>query len=92
MDTIDPSRFLLSFLLVLGLIGLMYFGLKFLAASGKMAAMNAKAGEGRLKVLETRYLDPRRRLVLIQRDTRQHLLLLADGRETVIESFEATHG
>lgn len=92
MDTVDPSRFIFSFLLVLGLIGLMYIGLKYLASSGKITAMNAKPGEGRLQVLETRYLDSKRRLVLVQRDSRQHLLLLADGRETLIESIEAHHG
>ena len=86
MDTVDPSRFIFSFILVLGLIGLMYVGLKYLSASGKFTGMNAKIGEGRIEILETRYIDAKRRLVLIKCDNTQHLLLLADGRETVIES------
>lgn len=88
MDTVDPTRFFFSSVLVLGLIGLLYLGLKYLSASGKLSHMNAKAGEGRLEILETRYLDARRRLVLIRRDQQQHLLLLADGRETIIESIK----
>ncbi len=88
MDTVDPSRFIFASVLVLGLIGLMYLALKALSSSGKFTYMNTKPGEGRLDVVETRYIDAKRRLVLIKRDQKQHLLLLADGRETVIESFE----
>ncbi len=86
MDTIDPTRFILSFVLVLGLIGLMAMALKYVAASGRFSRMPAKAGDGRIDVLETRYIDARRRLVLVRRDNIQHLLLLADGREMIIES------
>ena len=91
METVDPSRFMFASILVLGLIGLMYMALKYLAASGKFSQMNSKAGEGRIEVLETRYLDAKRRLILVRRDQRQHLILLADGRETLIESIEPPH-
>lgn len=91
MDTIDPIRFLLAFVFVLGLIGVMAmllkrYGMKHMnyAVSGPESA--------RLKVLEVKYLDPKRKLVLISRDSREHLLLLADGRETVVESFDKKDG
>jgi len=88
METVDPTRFIFASLLVLGLIGLLYIGLKYLAASGKFTQMNTKPGEGRLEILETRYLDAKRRLVIVRRDQKQHVILLADGRETLIESIE----
>ncbi len=84
MDTVDPIRFVLAFLLVLGLIGVMALVLKHYVKG--RAGFGAREGGGRLEVLETRYLDPRRRLVLVRRDGVEHLLLLADGRELVIES------
>lgn len=87
MDTIDPWRFLFAFLFVLGLIGLLAMGLKRYGrtAAGK-AMLGMKNGGGRLQVVEMRYIDARRRLVLVKRDDVEHLLLLADGRELVIES------
>lgn len=92
MDTIEPLRFIFAFVLVLGLIGVMAMALKYFAATGKFTRSLAKPGEGRIEILETRYIDARRRLILIRRDHAQHLLLLADGRETVIESgFTAPH-
>jgi flagellar protein FliO/FliZ len=39
----------------------------------------------RLRLLESLSLDPRHRLVLIQRDDRQHLLLLGAGAPLVVE-------
>lgn len=87
MEAVEPSRFIFSFVLVLGLIGIMAVALKYFANSGRFNLQPAaKPGLGRLEVLETRYLDHKRRLVLIRRDNTQHLLLLADGRETLIES------
>lgn len=87
MDTVDPIRFIVAFVFVLGLIGLLAMGLK---RYGKAQQIFGAQQDGRIKIIETRYLDPRRRLVLIRRDNREHLLLLADGREVVIESFEGT--
>ncbi|MFW0777047.1 MAG: FliO/MopB family protein [Rickettsiales bacterium] len=84
MDEIDFTRFAFAFLFVIGLIGAMGWMLKRFGNSQKV--FGATDGSGRLNIIETRYLDPRRKLVLIRRDDTEHLLLLADGRETVIES------
>lgn len=95
MDTIDPMRFVLAFLFVLGLIGLMAVALRlwgkggFPSLGGRFAP---KTESGRVQVIETRYLDSRRRVVLLRRDDSEHLLLLADGRELVLESFPAPQG
>lgn len=84
MDELDLSRFFLSFLFVLGLIGALAYGLRRYGHLAKKM-VPAQTGGGRLQVVETYYLDTRRRLVLIRRDDVEHLLLLADGRETVVE-------
>ena len=84
MDEIDFTRFAFAFLFVIGLIGVMGWMLKRFGSSQKV--FGATDGTGRLNIVETRYLDPRRKLVLIRRDHTEHLILLADGRETVIES------
>jgi hypothetical protein len=46
----------------------------------------------RLTVVESLMLDPRRRLVLIRADGREHLLLLGATSETVVESRAAGAG
>lgn len=85
MDMLEPSRFLFASLLVLGLIGCLYMGLRYAVATGRLRPLPGP-GAGRLEVLETCPLDARRRLVLVRRDNAQHLLLLADGREMLVES------
>lgn len=86
MDTVDPSRFIFAFLFVVGLIGLLAMALKHFGASGRFGPAMRASADGRLKVVEVRYIDPKRKLVLVRRDNAEHLLLLADGRETVIEA------
>ncbi len=81
MDTVDPLRFILAFCFVLGLIGLLALGLKRFGGGIRM-----KTDGGRLAVVEMKHIDPRRKLVLVRRDNREHLLLLAGERELVIES------
>jgi flagellar protein FliO/FliZ len=84
MDTVDPLRFIFAFLFVVGLIGALAYGLK---RYGKAQAMfGVHNAGGRLQVVETRYLDARRRLVLVKRDEVEHLLLLADGKDVVVET------
>ena len=84
MEAVEPLRVIFAFAFVLGLIALMAAGLRYYSKSRNLYS-GAQPG-GRLHVVETRYLDPKRRLVLVRRDDKEHLLLLADGRETVIES------
>jgi len=85
MDTVDFPRFMLAFFFVVGLIGLLALFLKRYGGATK-TFLNAKEGSGRVEVLEMRYIDGRRKLALVRRDNVEHLLLLADGRETVIET------
>jgi flagellar protein FliO/FliZ len=64
-------RFGLALLFVLGLIGLCAWGAKRLGMTPRVSA-----GAGRAK----------RRLVLVRRDDREHLLLLGAAQDVVVES------
>ena len=92
MESVDPFRFILAFMFVLGLIGLCAMALKRYSqtAAGIMflsrSTQNPSGEQNRLHVIEVRYLDARRKLMLVKRDNVEHLLLLADNRELVVES------
>ncbi len=88
MDNVDPLRILTSFGIVLALIGLMALALRFITQR-KMNFGFKTVQSGRLQVIESRMIDGRRKMVLIKRDNREHLLLLSADKETVIESFDA---
>lgn len=87
MDDLDTLPSLLkafaALIFVLGLMGGLAMLMKRLGLSG---AMPSQQGEKRLKVIETLPLDARRRLALIQRDDVQHLIILGNNDETVIET------
>ena len=68
---------------VLGLMGLLHLTLKKLGFSGPVTKPGQK---NRLKVVESIPLDNRRRLVIVQRDDAQHLVILGPNSETVIET------
>ena len=55
---------------------------------GRFQGMAAGQEGNRLRVVETRYIDPRHKLVLIAKDRTEYLLLLSEGREMVIESSQ----
>lgn len=87
MDTVDPLRFLWAFVFVLGLIGAMGWLLKrYGMKKWPSQLLHTGPEEGRIRIVEMRWLDTKRKLVLVRRDRVEHLLLLADGRETVIEA------
>lgn len=83
-DTPSYLKLLASLTLVLGLMGGLAFVLKKLGLAGQV--INAAGGQKRLKVVEALPLDARRRLVLLQRDDAQHLVILGPEGETVIET------
>ncbi len=82
MDAADYIRFFAALLFVLGLMGGLAYVLKRLGLQGKVLS----TGDKRLKILEILPLDARRRLVLIQRDEAQHLVILGTSGETVVET------
>lgn len=92
MSLVDYLRFLAALSVVLGLIGMLYwlarrYGIQRLGSLGMTGP-----GGGRLQVVEFRAIDPRRRLVLVRRDSVEHLLLLGANGDIVVESGITTGG
>ncbi len=81
MEQIDFARYIVAFIFVVALI--LGLGVLLRRVSPNMPKDSASA---RLKVVEVRPIDVKRKLVLVRHDDVEHLLLLADGREMVIES------
>jgi len=79
----DLVRLILALALVVALMGGLAFVLKQLGLAGALPSKPAEAK--RLKVLERLTLDTRRQLVLIERDSTQHLVILGAAGETVVE-------
>lgn len=83
MDVATYMKFFIALALVLGLIALCAWLMRRLGVGG---AFVPKRGSGRrLSVVEMFSVDPKRRLVLVRRDNREHLLLLGGTTELVIE-------
>jgi flagellar protein FliO/FliZ len=84
LDVTTYLRFALALVIVLGLIALaaklarrVGFGQRLLAPS---------RGRRRLHVVEMIALDARRRLAIVRRDDREHLLLLGLQSDVVVET------
>jgi flagellar protein FliO/FliZ len=77
-------RFLLALAFVLGLIAALAWAARRFGLGGGFAPMKGRSA--RLAVVEATMLDAKRRLVLIRRDDREHLLLLGPTGETVVEA------
>ena len=84
MDLEAYFRFGLALLFVLGLIGLCAWGALRLGMAPRVSA-----GAGRVKrlaIVEVAAVDAKRRLVLVRRDDREHLLLLGATQDVVVEA------
>ena len=82
MNFLDLIRAVFALAVTLGLIGLATVAFRRYAPQ-VLARLQADRGERRLKVIETLVLDPTRRMVLVQVDDEERLLLLGEGRELI---------
>jgi len=82
MDTPQLLKFFFAFVFVMSLMFLLSWGLKRLGLAGSSLL---PTGRRRLKVVETLPLDLRRKLVIVRRDNREHLIILSPSSETVVE-------
>lgn len=80
----DWARALFALIATLALIGLVAYGARRL---GMIQPGNQ--APRRLKVLESLMLDPRRRLVVVRFDDREHLLLLSPAGDRAITEVAA---
>ncbi len=76
-------KLVFALLFVLSLMGMLAFVLKRLGF-GTNALIST--GKRRLKIVETLPLDGRRKAMILQRDDRQHLVILGPSGETVVET------
>ncbi|MEP3112388.1 flagellar biosynthetic protein FliO [Nisaea sp.] len=81
-------RFFLGFAFTIGLIGVVYWVARRYA--GRLGIVRANTA-GRLSVSGQISLDPRRRVMLVRCDEREHLLLLGPNNDLVIESAVGTN-
>lgn len=84
IDTVSYMKFLAALIFVLGLIG------GFALVAKRMGMGNRgpiRRGKGkRLSIIETMPLDAKRRIILIRRDDKEHLLVIGASSEQVIET------
>lgn len=76
-------KFTGAFVFVISLMLLLPHALRRLGVAGTQMV---KSGKRRLKVVEFMPIDHRRRLVIVRRDDKDHLILLGVNGETLIES------
>ena len=75
-------RFILVLIFVLGLVFALGWVLKRSGISG-----SAVAGKGkRLGIVDTAFLGPKHRLILVRRDDVEHLVLIGPNTNTLVES------
>lgn len=87
---LEYVRFLLALLFVLGLIGLLAFVLRRFGMGVVRVSpayrSKGRSAERRLAVIEVASVDARRRLVLVRRDDTEHLILLGQTSDLLVES------
>lgn len=83
MDMASYIRTVAALVLVLGMIlGVLWV----LRRVGVPGMVPRQVGNRRLAVVESVTVDARRRLVLVRRDGREHLLLVGGAQEMLVES------
>ncbi|MEQ9170420.1 MAG: flagellar biosynthetic protein FliO [Rhodospirillales bacterium] len=85
MDMDGYLRFILALLFVIGLIAVLA-AMARRAGWGFPATAIKRASNRRLGIVEVTPLDGRRRLILVRRDDKEHLLLIGPTSELVIET------
>jgi flagellar protein FliO/FliZ len=79
MDLATFARAIFALLLTLGLIGLAAVALRKYGPEA-MARFQGARKDRRMKIVETLVLDPSRRLIIVDCDGRERLVLLGEGR------------
>ncbi|MBL1431471.1 MAG: flagellar biosynthetic protein FliO [Robiginitomaculum sp.] len=87
MELIDPVRMILGLLFTIGMLLVLWAGIRKFAP-GMVQAM--PKGQRRLKIIEALQLDTKRRLIVVKDGQKEHLILLGGATETVLESRKHT--
>jgi flagellar protein FliO/FliZ len=87
LDLLQWARAVFALLATLALIGLVAYGAR------RLNMLQATVrGPRRLKITESLMIDPRRRLVVVRFDDREHLLLLSPAGDRAISEVAAKAG
>ena len=81
----DPTqylRFAAALVFVLALIGAAAYALR---AFGLVSLVGRRPTDRRLSIVESLLIDARRRLVIVRRDDKEHLILISPTGETLVE-------
>lgn len=84
MDMESYFRFLAALVLVIALIAAIAWVVRRYGLAGRLSAVAGRPAR-RLKLVEFMTLDPKTRMVLVQRDQTQHLVLLGVNGPVVVE-------
>jgi len=79
-----PVRFVIAFIVVLALIAVAAWAVRRFGGS-RLGGGSMRGRQPRLAVIEAANVDARRRLLLIRRDNTEHLLMIGDPTDVVIE-------
>lgn len=90
MELVDFTRFVFSLGLVLGLIWLAAFLFRKFGLDKKLRSGRSMAGK--LELVDTLYLDPRRKLIVVRYEAKEYLLLLTGDRALQLISHGGAHG
>ena len=86
MEIINASQ-IFQLIFALGFVVLLMAGLAYLIKRlGFASAAPVNKSKKRLKIIESQSVDARRRLLLLQCDDKQHLVILGLNGETVIKT------
>lgn len=86
IDVDQVLRFALALLFVLGLIGAFALLGRRMGFAPRVTSPVTGRSRRRLGVVEILSVDAKRKLLLIRRDDREHLILLGAGQDLVIEA------
>ncbi len=82
----DAGRFVVAFVLVLGLIGAGALLWRRFFGTGPLSPLGPRGRQPRLAVIDAAAVDARRRLILIKRDNVEHLVMIGGPTDIVVES------
>ncbi len=78
-------KFILAFLIVLGLIFAAFWAVRRFG-TGRLGGAGARGRQPRLGVIDHASVDARRRLILVRRDNVEHLLMIGGPTDVVVEA------
>lgn len=88
MESIAYIKFLAALVFVLGLILALTIVLRKYGPGARFLVNTPKGRTRRMRIVEVLPLDPRRRLVIVQRDSKEYVLLLSPNEGRLIDRIE----